>query len=74
VERDEGAAAIGRRESRPAIDSQIVGGPVSGKAATGACRYLRLTRLDGTPLCPDLCTPPHPDGVLYVSDDVHGRI
>jgi hypothetical protein len=29
VERDEGAAAIGRRESRPAIDSQIVGGPVS---------------------------------------------
>jgi hypothetical protein len=28
VERDEGAAAIGRREARPVIDSQIVGGPV----------------------------------------------
>jgi hypothetical protein len=28
MERDQGAAAIGRRETRPVIDSQIVGGPV----------------------------------------------
>src|SRR5271163_4364954 len=38
VERDDGAAAIGRRETRPVIDSQIVGAQCPGKAATNACR------------------------------------